>query len=137
NSFTGNGAGLTGVNAATLQGLGAASLWQITGNAGTTPGNNYLGTIDNLPFEIHANGLRCFRIEPNGINAPNIIGGSQLNYVATGVEGATIAGGGSGTNFSKPLYTNSISASFGTIGGGEANLVTNNAGTVSGGFFNT
>lgn len=137
NSFAGNGAGLTGVNAATLQGLGAASLWQITGNAGTTPGNNYLGTADNLPFEIHANGLRCFRIEPNDIHSPNIVGGSQLNFVQAGIEGATIAGGGSGTNFYKNLFTNSVSGDFGTVGGGAANVVTDYGGTVCGGFRNS
>ncbi|HWD93236.1 MAG TPA: tail fiber domain-containing protein [Verrucomicrobiae bacterium] len=137
NSFAGNGAGLTGVNAVTLQGLGPTSLWQTTGNSGTTPGNNYLGTSDNLPFEIHANGLRCFRIEPNDIHGPNVIGGSQLNYVAAGIEGATIAGGGSGTNFYKTLFTNSVSGDFGTVGGGAANIVTNYGGTVSGGFRNT
>jgi hypothetical protein len=137
NSFAGNGAGLTGVNATTLQGLGSASLWQTAGNSGTTPGNNYLGTSDNQPFEIHANGLRCFRIEPNDIHGPNVIGGSQLNYVATGVEGATIAGGGSGTNFYKNLFTNSVSGNFGTVGGGSANIVTNYGGTVCGGFRNT
>jgi hypothetical protein len=55
-SFSGNGAGLTGVNAAMVGGLGAANFWQTTGNAGTTPGLNYLGTTDGKPLEILAGG---------------------------------------------------------------------------------
>jgi hypothetical protein len=63
NKFTGSGAGLTGVNAATLGGLAAAGFWQLAGNAGTTPGVNFLGTTDNQPLEIRVNNQRAVRIE--------------------------------------------------------------------------
>src|SRR5690349_118339 len=39
--FSGNGAGITNVNASTLNGLGAGSFWQLGGNAGTTPGSQF------------------------------------------------------------------------------------------------
>ena len=133
-SFTGNGSGLTGVDAATLDGLGAASFWQTTGNAGTTPGANFVGTTDNQPLELHVNGLRALRLEPgtttNG--APNVIGGSLVNIVSNGVIGATIAGGGA-TNLNSSPQRNVVSADFGTVGGGIDNGSGGSWATVGGG----
>jgi hypothetical protein len=54
NSFSGNGSGLTDINALTLNGLGANNFWQTTGNAGTTPGVNFLGTTDGQALELSA-----------------------------------------------------------------------------------
>src|SRR3974390_1505051 len=65
NVLAGNGAGLVGVNAATVGGLGPGGLWQTAGNAGTTPGVSYLGTSDNQPLELKVNGGRALRFEPN------------------------------------------------------------------------
>ena len=123
NSFTGNGGGLTGVNAAMLNGLGAASFWQTTGNGGTTAGPNFIGTTDNQPLELRVNGLRALRLEPgpslaNG--APNVIGGSSVNFVASGLKGAVIGGGGA-VNFDGNAYTNSVTGDFGTVCGGYGN----------------
>ncbi|MFZ0826635.1 MAG: hypothetical protein WAO02_04355 [Verrucomicrobiia bacterium] len=131
NIFDGNGAGLTGVNALTLDGLGANNFWQLTGNAGTTAGLNFVGTADNQPLEVHVNGQRAFRVEPDGSGyvAPNVIGGS-LNYDTNSAYGATIGGGG-GT-----LGPNSVTASFGTIAGGVHNTSGQQA-TVGGGYLNT
>ena len=59
NVFDGNGAGLTGVNALDPStDWGAANFWQLTGNAGTTPGVNFVGTPDNQPLEIHVDSIR-------------------------------------------------------------------------------
>jgi hypothetical protein len=132
NSFTGNGGGLANVNAMTLGGLGAANFWNTAGNAGTSPGVNFLGTIDNQPLELRVNGSRALRLEPGGVaadafnniptGAPNAIGGSMVNFVEPGVVGAVIAGGGA-TNFFGTPYTNSVAADFGTIGGGLNNTI--------------
>jgi hypothetical protein len=67
-----------------------------------------------------------------------VIAGSPGNWVASGVEGATISGGGA-TNYGGSLYTNSVSADFGTIGGGERNNIQANAygSTIGGGVRNT
>jgi hypothetical protein len=54
NTFTGNGSGLSGVNALTLDGLGPNNFWQTTGNAGTTPGVNFLGTTNGQALELSA-----------------------------------------------------------------------------------
>jgi len=65
NSFTGDGSGLTSVNAAELGGLGAGSFWQLLGNAGTKPGLNYVGTKDNTPLNLDVNGLPVLQVSTN------------------------------------------------------------------------
>ena len=52
-----------------------------------------IGTNDNKPLELMANGLYAMRFLPDAISL-NIIGGFGLNSVTAGVWGATIAGGG-------------------------------------------
>ena len=88
--------------------------WSLAGNAGTTPGTNFLGTTDNQALEIKVNGFRAFRIEPKALS-PNLIGGHYGNWVTEGVEGATISGGG----FLD--WQNRITDTGGTIGGGFYN----------------
>jgi hypothetical protein len=56
NSFSGSGAGLNSVNAATLNGFIAASFWKTTGNSGTTAGPNFVGTSDNQLLELQVDG---------------------------------------------------------------------------------
>lgn len=82
-----------------------------------------------------ATGLSGLTVRQNSAGAPNIIGGSTINYVANGVLGATIAGGGA-TNYYGQIDTNSVSANFGTVSGGAANKVTGIFGTIGGGFEN-
>jgi len=65
----------------------------LTGNAGTMPGTNYLGTSDGQALEIRVNGLRALRLEPNS-NSPSLIGGYSGNSLTNGVYGAAIGGGG-------------------------------------------
>lgn len=149
-SFTGDGANLTDVNAQLLNGLNANDFWQLSGNSGTTPGVNFVGTSDNEPLELHVNGQRALRLEVGGpstlsgsstpTGAPNVIGGSQLNSVASGVVGAVIGGGGA-TNFSGEIFTNSIgvASDFSIIGGGIDNVIQTNCAvsTIAGGRVNT
>ena len=94
NSFTGNGGGLTNVNAATLGGLSAGQFWKITGNSNTVAGVNFLGTADNQPLELKVNATRALRVEPGGTNGPNVVWGHPANSVTVGVVGAVIGGGG-------------------------------------------
>ncbi|MEK7779915.1 MAG: hypothetical protein AAB370_00270, partial [Verrucomicrobiota bacterium] len=131
NSFSGDGANLTGVNAAALNGLTSDNFWKTTGNAGTTAGTHFLGTTDNQPLELKANNTRVLRFEPNTNDAPNIIAGSSLNRVlSSSVVGATISGG------QKNLI--STNADFGTIGGGHENFLETNSlnSTIGGGHLN-
>ncbi|MCC7438981.1 MAG: hypothetical protein IT211_10855, partial [Armatimonadetes bacterium] len=62
---------------ATLEWAAGSSGWSLTGNAGTTPGTNFLGTTDNQAFEIRVNNAgaatggnqRVMRFEPNATSA--------------------------------------------------------------------
>jgi hypothetical protein len=98
--------------------------WHLGGNAGTTPGTDFLGTTDNKALELKVNGTRALRIEPN-TTAPNLIGGFNANSVTAGVQGATIAGGG------RSSIVNTITDDAGTVSGGIGNTAGDNAGTTS------
>jgi hypothetical protein len=102
--------------------------WKLGGNAGTTPGVNFVGTTDNQALELKVNNARVLRLEPNA-TSPNVIGGNPDNSVVAGVFGATIGGGA--TNYIQN------DADFGTIGGGW-NAIQANAdyATISGGWSN-
>jgi len=127
--------------------------WRLTGNAGTNPAANFLGTTDDQPLELRVFGARVLRLEPGSIS-PNIIGGYSGNSVTAGVYGATIGGGGSsgGANTVTDNYgtvsggfdnqagdnaggTND--ANYATVGGGQDNTASNSNATVSGGWNNT
>ena len=99
--------------------------WSLTGNAGTDPAENYLGTTDDAPLEVRVNDERALRIEPG--SSPNLVGGHGANEVAGGIVGAAIGGGGTAEN------PNTVAADFGTIGGGENNEVTGEHATIAGG----
>jgi len=103
--------------------------WKLTGNAGTTPGTNFLGTTDNQALEFRVNNARALRLEPNA-TSPNLIGGYSGNSVTGGVYGATIGGGGSSG------YTNVVTDSFSTVGGGRGNTAGEGGATVAGGVVN-
>jgi hypothetical protein len=143
NQYAGSGSGLTSLNASMLssgtvpearlpQGLARADqVWLLSGNSGTAPGAQYLGTSDKQPLEIKVGGVRVWRAEDNGdssdINnlpdgAPNIIAGSASNVVSRDVVGATIAGGGA-TNYNGNAIPNTVRASWSTISGGVSNTI--------------
>jgi hypothetical protein len=118
---------------------GSADAWSRVGNAGTIPGVNFLGTIDNQPLEFKVNNQRGLRLEPTALtDTVNVIGGSARNFVRTGVVGATIGGGGSG-NYDGGSRTNLVEADFGTVSGGSRNTIQSNAtyATIGGGTENT
>jgi hypothetical protein len=125
------------LNADRLDGLDSARFWNRGGNAGTSPGTDFLGTSDNHALELKVNGQRALRIEPG--SSPNLIGGYAGNAVKAGAHGATIAGGGEGG------LINVVTDDFGTVGGGEANVAGDQDGvpanepwaTIGGGLFNT
>jgi hypothetical protein len=146
-NFSGNGAGLANVNAATLGGLSAANFWKTSGNSGTSPNNgNFAGTTDNEPFELKVDSVRAMLFEPNSSGWPNVIGGAPANAVASFVTAATI-GGGNGNTIQEQGYfaniggggSNTVNTSFATIGGGLGNTIQINSGgsAIGGGIFNT
>jgi hypothetical protein len=124
------------------------SFWSLAGNAGTG-GTGFLGTADGQPLDLGANGARALRLQYarssllglNSQTSVNVIGGYAANYVAGGVVGGTIAGGGD--RFTSGIlglggidYSNSVIGSFGTVGGGFSNTAGPD-GTVPGGYDNT
>jgi hypothetical protein len=104
------------------------TLWSREGNAGTSPGTDFLGTTDNTALEFKVNGNRVWRLEPGAFGTPNVVGGDDANVVSAGVRGATIGGGGEGT-----VWRNEVQANFGVVGGGVQNLAAGASGTVAGG----
>ncbi|MBI5383254.1 MAG: tail fiber domain-containing protein [Verrucomicrobia bacterium] len=115
---------ISNLNADLLDGLDSSFLWKLGGNSGTTAGTHFLGTTDNEPLEFKVYGMRALRLEFGQGNegSPNIVSGSPANLVASGVVGATIAGGGATNYFSLP-HPNVIRSDFGVISGGSSNVI--------------
>jgi trimeric autotransporter adhesin len=87
------------------------------------------------PYAIYAEsagGVPGLVVEQNTNGAPNLIGGAPVNYVVNGVVAATIGGGGA-ADISGIAYSNSVTANFGTVGGGGDNTASGAYGTVGGG----
>lgn len=102
------------VGGGTWQPVGTGSFWGLTGNAGTTPSVNFIGTTDNEPLNIDVNS--ALQMQFTGAGASNIgylsvtgpvtnqsslrnIGSAQFlgnvvvtNLVATNVSSSSIAG---------------------------------------------
>jgi Chaperone of endosialidase len=103
--------------------------------------NADFNSTNNDSFNVRAQGGARFLTGGGGMTVdgqaviisgtPNIIEGSSLNFVSSGVVGATVGGGGA-TNFSGQSYTNSVTGNFGTVSGGSGNTASVTA-TVGGG----
>jgi hypothetical protein len=88
-----------------------------------------------VPYAIYAESagsLPGVSVQANTNGAPNLIGGSPVNFVSGGVVGATIAGGGA-INYAGVAFTNSVTADFGTVSGGDNNNASGYASVISGG----
>ena len=137
-TFAGSGVNVSNVNAQSLNGLSSTNFWQLGGN--NVGSGQILGSTNNQPVEVWVNGARTLRLEPGAAaaGAPNVIGGSSVNFVGNGVAGAMIGGGGT-TNSWGGAYTNRVLADFGVIAGGADNLVPagSSFSTVGGGNDNT
>jgi len=150
-----NSTKIPNLNSDLLDGLDGTAFWKTTGNAGTNPASNFLGTTDNKAFEVHVNSQRALRVEPTG-TSPNLIGGfaTNGNTSGSGAFGLTIAGGGrmslanvasdnfdtiSGgfANLAGDLGPSPTSAAAATVGGGQSNVATAPQATVGGGEANT
>ena len=122
--------------------------WSLSGNAGTDPSTDFIGTTDATALELRTANVRSLRIEPSAellegvpITA-NVIAGSLENSVGEGVRGATISGGGTAgsAKFSSDpdnvdAYPHRVFGIYGTVGGGATNFAGGFA-TVAGGLSN-
>ena len=108
---------------------GGGDFWSLTGNAGTTPGANFLGTTDPASLMLGVNDMPALRLEPGAV--PNIVGGDGANYVISGASGAVIGGGGNGAE------PNRVTDDYGTVGGGVNNQAGNDDGDLGNGAYAT
>jgi hypothetical protein len=88
--------------------------WSLTGNAGTDPSANFLGTTDNVSLTLRVNNAGALRLEPDA-TSPNVVGGYSGNSINAGAIGATVGGGGASGN------TNRVTGNYGTVSGGYNN----------------
>jgi len=107
--------------------------WSTTGDSGSNPAINFLGTTDAQPLVLRTANARSLRIEPSTISfgtpllpiTTNTIAGSSANGVTAGVRGATIAGGGVPLGDSDPDIErdgpNRVTDHYGTVSGGYGN----------------
>jgi hypothetical protein len=144
-AFSGNGANMANVNAATLGGVASSGFWKTTGDSGTKPGVNFLGTMDDQPLELWVNGGRAFRLQPGALGV-SLIGGTTRNTIDTNADFSSIAGGDANAIQTTSDYS-AIGGGFGnriqdgtscTIGGGEVNQIQGDASlaTMGGGYGN-
>jgi uncharacterized coiled-coil protein SlyX len=125
-----------------LDDTGGGGFWSLSGNAGTIAGTDFLGTTDNQSLELHVNGARALRLEPDDAG-PNLIGGYGGNLVGDSAHGATVGGGGS-PDIEGTDAPNRVLDHYGTVGGGVANAAGSGDGdpdsgayaTVAGGAYN-
>jgi hypothetical protein len=108
-------------------------LWSQSGNAGTNPATQFLGTTDLNALVLRTNNTPGLRLEPSaqtfGVPArsitTNVIGGSHANAVTSSARGAAIAGGGAPNGNSDPDFgigqPNTVSDHYGSVGGGFGN----------------
>ena len=139
-TLSGNGSSVTNVNALTLGGLGSSAFAQVGAQNTFTTTQTIEGNL-NLTGSINDTlTLQGNVTDSSGEESANVIGGFggsgsvPGNSVASGVVGATIAGGG-GTlpGFPGP---NTVTAAWGTVGGGSGNTASRFA-TVGGGTSNS
>lgn len=115
--------------------------WSSTGDDGSNPALNFLGTTDAQPLVLRTRNVQSLRLEPSTIllnGTPitaNVIAGSSANSVTPGVRGATIAGGGMPSGDSDPDFDdeapNRVTDAYGTVGGGYGNRAGDNAGSTT------
>lgn len=110
---------------------GTGSGWLLIGNAGTTAGTNFLGTTDNVAFELHVNNLRALLVNPSidSDNAADIIFGHPSNIVdvASAGMGSSILGGGFDTQPNSILTGAQGASSLSVIVSGINNTIQNAA----------
>ena len=119
-----------------------STAWLLGGNATTNPATQFLGTTDNLPFNLRVNNRRAMRISyveniASAFRTFNLLGGADSNSIGANVVGATIAGGGNAGINSTDL-PNIVNSNYGFLGGGYFNLIDTNAvnSVIGGGFQN-
>ncbi len=95
---------------------GGSTGWALTGNAGTTPGTDFIGTTDSQDFIIKVDNTQTMHFDAS---SQNIILGQPTNTMSFETRNSVIGGGGGNT-----INTNNISTDM-TIAGGNSNTINN------------
>jgi hypothetical protein len=134
--------------------LGGGEAWLLTGNAGTNPAVNFLGTTDNNSLRIRVNNQQTFQFNTNfsiqrdddgNARGQEAVDLQRVRSAATQVASGqySVIGGGWSNTASGLSATvggglqNIASAQFATVGGGVTNTASGIYATVGGGVFNT
>lgn len=114
--------------------------WSLSGNAGTNPSTNFIGTTDAQALVVRSDNQRVGQFASIALTGPaggytaNVLLGSPHNDIRPGVRGATISGGGVLAGDSDPDLVlespNVVADNYGTVGGGYANQAGDGAGTL-------
>jgi len=96
---------------------GANNAWLLLGNAGTVDGTNFIGTTDNIPFNVRVNNQKAGRIDPTLANT--FWGYMSGNANSTGMYNTAIG--------FQALLSNTI-GSYNTAIGGNGTLRNNISG---------
>ena len=128
--------------------------WSLTGNSGTIPGTNFIGTTDNVALHIRTNNVDRLIFNTNG-SIQRDAGGDARGDRAIDLQTARVAatqvasgplsviGGGIGHTASGIRSTvsggelNTASGTHATVSGGVTNTASNTQATVGGGANNT
>jgi hypothetical protein len=84
--------------------------WSTTGNTGTVDGTNFIGNIDNVPFNIRVNNQKAGRLDQSRNNTFYGLESGSANYTTAGIENTGI-----GVN---ALFTNTTGNNNTAIGSG-------------------
>lgn len=106
-----------------------SSGWSLSGNSGTTPGTDFLGTTDNKALVLKVNGQQAISLVPDDTTA-SLIMGDSANSIGPNLSGSVIGGGGWNN------HPNKITNSFAVIGGGFDNTAGGLISTIGGGSYN-
>jgi hypothetical protein len=134
--------------------LGGGEAWLLTGNAGTNPAVNFLGTTDNNSLRIRVNNQQTFQFNTNfsiqrdasgNARGQDAVDLQRVRSAATQVASGpySVIGGGRQNTASGQYATvgggreNTASAQYATVGGGQENTANGQHATVGGGQENT
>ena len=115
-TITGSGTQANPYTISANSGGGNGSGWALTGNAGTIDGTNFIGTTDDVPFNIRVNNQKAGRIEWNSAKANTFYGYQSGNVnigygnTANGFQSLYNNGAGSSNtaNGRQTLYNNTM-----------------------------
>lgn len=117
----------------------AKNAWKLNGNAGTSADTNFVGTTDNQPLVLRANNFEILRLEglrayafPVTRYSANVTAGVGTNFISDGVWGGTVGGGGyASVPCIMPCDANRVTDDYGTVSGGISNQAGNGGTTTT------